>query len=235
MLTRTIWRSPYLDVAGDLTAYEASRRRGALADLRRRRRRMSDQGNVSVEEADGSERLDVLLREAFDIEAMGWKGARGTAIRSHAETRRFYTEVAAGAADKGWFRLHFLRLNGQSVAFSLSLEYDGVLYLLKGGFDPDFARFAPSRQLLYELIRRAFATGLRRIDFGGADEPYKMVWTDATRERGETQAFAPGPAGRLAWIGHGRLLPLARRTHLTRVIGTGRAELRQRLKRTGRR
>ena len=194
---------------------------------------MADQGKVSVDEADGSERLDVLLREAFELEAKGWKGARGTAIRSSAETRRFYTEVAAVAADRGWLRLHFLRLDGQSVAFTISLEYDRVQYLLKSGYDPDFARFAPGQQLLHETVRRAFAMELRRIEFGGAAEPYKMVWTDTTRERGETQAFAPGPAGRLAWIGQGRLLPLARRTHLTRAIGTGRAQLRQRLKRTG--
>lgn len=227
-LTRTLWRSPYLEIDGDLSAYEAARR-NALRDLRRRRRRMADEGTVSVEVSDGSARLDGLLLEAFDIEAEGWKGARGTAIRSRAETRRFYSEVAAWAADRGWLRLLFLRLDGRPLAFYLSLEHDGVGYLLKGGFAPDFARFAPGQQLLHEFIRRAFAIGLRRIEFGGAAEPYKLVWTDTTWGRDEIRAFAPGARGRLGWVAEGRIVPLARQAGLTRAIGIARAHLLRRL------
>jgi CelD/BcsL family acetyltransferase involved in cellulose biosynthesis len=231
--TRTIWHSPYLEIAGDFAAYEAARRRSALSDLRRRRRRMADHGTVSVDVCEGSARLEVSLREAFDIEVKGWKGTRGTAITSRAETRRFYAEVAEWAAHRGWLRLFFLRLDGLPLAFYLSLEHEGVQYLLKGGFDPAFARFAPGQQLLHELIRRAFVIGVRRIEFGGAAEAYKLLWTDTTRGRDEIRAFSPSPLGRFAWVAEGRLMPLARRTHLTRAIGTARAQLRARLPGTG--
>jgi CelD/BcsL family acetyltransferase involved in cellulose biosynthesis len=228
-VTRTLLRSPYLEIAGDPVAYEEARRRRGLNDLRRRRRRMADEGTVSIDVCDGSTRLDVLLREAFDIEAKGWKGKRGTAIGARAETRRFYAEVAAWAASRGWLRLAFLRLDGRPLAFDLCLEHEGVQYLLKGGFDPEFARFAPGQQLLYELVRGAFANGLRRIEFGGAAEAYKLVWTDTTSDRDEIRAFARGPRGRLAWVAQGPLMRLARRVHLTRAIGTARAKVRRRL------
>jgi CelD/BcsL family acetyltransferase involved in cellulose biosynthesis len=232
-IARRIWHSPYLDIEGDLASYLAARKRGSLSDLHRRRRRMDEQGNVSVEIADGTSGLDRLLGEAFAIEAMGWKGKQGTAISSSAATRRFYADVSRFAADRGWLRLFVLRLDGRPVAFDLTLEHGGVEYMLKGGFDPNHARFAPGQQLLEESIRRAFATGLRRIEFGGAAEPYKLMWTDTAHGRDEIRAFAPSFAGRLWWVAEGRLLPLARRAGLTRVVGRASTRLRRRLAKSG--
>jgi CelD/BcsL family acetyltransferase involved in cellulose biosynthesis len=224
-LTRTLWRSPYLDIDGGLAAYEAARRRSVLHDLGRRRRRLCEEGTVTIEVADGGARLDTLLGQAFELEAKGWKGARGTAMASRAETRCFYSEVAAWAAARGWLRLSFLRLDGRPLAVDYALEHAGVQYLLKGGYDPGFARFAPGQQLLHETIRRGFALGLRRIEFGGADEVYKRAWTDSTRGREEVRAFAPSPRGRLAWIAHARLRPLARRAHVADAIRGAKTRL----------
>lgn len=224
-LSRTVWRSPYLEIDGDLAHYEAVRGRSVLQDLGRRRRRLDEEGTVTIEWADGRAGLEALLGEAFELEARGWKGARRTAIGSRAETRRFYSEVAAWAAGRGWLRLAFLRLDGRPLAFDYTLEHAGVQYLLKGGYDPAFARFAPGQQLLHEIVRRGFALGLRRIEFGGADEAYKRKWTDTTHGREEVRAFARSPRGRLAWMAEARLRPLARRSHITRPIAAMKRRL----------
>ena len=98
---------------------------------------------------DGRDGLDSLLTEGFAIESAGWKAAGGTAIVSRAETEGFYREVAAWAAQRGWLRLAFLRLDGRALAFEFAIEEGGVYYALKSGFDPAYRAFSPGTLLIH--------------------------------------------------------------------------------------
>jgi CelD/BcsL family acetyltransferase involved in cellulose biosynthesis len=208
---RPIHRSPVL-VIGEEADWEASLSRGMLADLRRRRRRLTERGRLTV----ASAREPSALAELLALERRSWKGDRGTAIASEARVRGFYDAVAAWAAARGSLRVAVLRLDDQPLAALLALEEAGALHLLKAGYDPDFARWSPGQLLLQEVLRRAFADGLRRVELHGADEPYKRAWTSEVRPRVALEAFAPTPAGRLAHAAavHGR--PFARRARRLR-------------------
>ena len=228
LLVRRLQRSPYLEVDGDWEGYESGLSRNLAIDLRRSRRRLEALGELSFEAADGRERLEELLREAFAVEASGWKGRRGTAIRSRADTRRFYTEIARWAAGEGALRLFFLRLDRRAIAMYYALETAGVRHLLKGGYDPAWRRFSPGKLLMREVLAHGFATGVSRIELHGSAEAYKLRWARAVQERKLFEAFSPSPAGRLAWtvLAYGR--PAARRLLRGRPggsIGSGAAPL----------
>lgn len=210
-LVRTLERSPYIALRPGLESWQDALGSKLRGELRRRRRRLEEQGEVAVDVRDGSQDLDALLEEGFRIEAAAWKGERGTAIASDAATRDFYVSVARWAAARGWLRLAFLRLDGRPLAFDLCLERGGVHALLKTGFEPEARRLAPGLLLRDAMIRRAFDLGLVTYEFLGADEPWKLAWTSTVRELKLLQAFAPTPAGRVeraAWA-YGR--PLAKR------------------------
>jgi CelD/BcsL family acetyltransferase involved in cellulose biosynthesis len=201
-IERSLEQSPFLGLDGTWEEYLGGLRSSFRADLRRRRRRLGESGSVAVEVSDGAERLDALLDEGFAIEGSGWKAAQGTAIASHAETARFYRDVARWAARRGWLQLPFLRVDGRPVAFHFNVVQGGALYHLKGGYDPAYDRFSPGRLLHGEMIERSFAAGLRTYEFLGAVEPWKLEWTDTTRDRRAFQAFPPAVVGRIeqaAW------------------------------------
>jgi CelD/BcsL family acetyltransferase involved in cellulose biosynthesis len=206
-VVRAVTHSPYVSLADtDWQTYRASLDRKARKDVERRKRRLEEQGSVTLDFVDGRAGLERFLNEGFELEGSGWKHERGTAITSDPRTRRFYTEVARWASERGWLLLAFLRLDGKAIAFDLCLEAGGASYVLKGGFDPVFRRFAPGMLLTYEALRRAFEQGLSSYELLGADDPYKLVWTDTVRERVRFQAFSRSPRGRanhLAWT-HGR-------------------------------
>ena len=212
-------RSPFIRLGPSPDAYRAERRRSALADLRRRRRRLTERGRVELEEVTGGAGLTDALSEGFELERLGWKGSRGTAVASVPALREFYGEVASWAAARGWLRLFLLRLDGRALAFYYGLRHDRVLYLLKGGYDPVWARFSPGQLLLEDVIANGFSHRIERIELGGSEEPYKRVFSNAVRERRRFEAFAPTPAGRCerAVIVHGR--PLAARFALDRALG----------------
>jgi CelD/BcsL family acetyltransferase involved in cellulose biosynthesis len=214
---RVMLRSPYIELAGTHADYRARLKRSFKADLRRRNRRLAESGEARLDIEDGSYALDALLAECWRLERGGWKSAGGTAVADHPATERFYREVAHRAAARDRLHLSFLRLNGRAIAFTFGLQQNGVLYLLKGGFDAAYSRFSPGQLLQERLIEHAYGTGLSRIELLGNDEPYKLHWTDKVHERLSQQCFAPSYARRAQWAiyAHGR--PLALRMGVDRV------------------
>jgi CelD/BcsL family acetyltransferase involved in cellulose biosynthesis len=210
-LERTLEDSPYVSVDGDWEAYREGLPKKLGTELRRRRRRLEEAGHFSFEVVDGRERLSSCLDEGFAVEAAGWKGEQGKAISSRPETLGFYRAVASWAAARDWLRLAFLRLDGQPFAFDFCVEAHGIHYLLKTGFDPAYGKFAPGMILRYEMLARAFSIGLRGYEFLGADEPWKLQWTQTTRRRTLFQAFAPTPRGRAEWAAFAWGRPIAKR------------------------
>ena len=207
----TILNSPFIDTTGPWQAYEDRIDTKVKSDLRRRRRRMADEGEVTIEVHDGSVDLEALLDEGFTVEAAGWKGAAGTAIAAHPTTRRFYGQIARWAAERGLLRLCFLRLDGVAVAFDFDLEAQGVYYALKGGYDEAFRRFSPGKLLRMEIIERTFGRDVVRYEFLGENEPYKLEWADHLRPLVTAQAFSASASGRVERLAYSHGRPFAKR------------------------
>ena len=196
VIADSMHRSPYVVVnETSWDAYQSGLSKNLRQDLRRRKRRLEQEGRLTLEVCDGTENLNKLLEEGFGIEGSGWKEAEGTSINAHPSTRRFYTEVAHWAAERGKLRLAFLRLDGQPLAFDFCLECRKIHYMLKTGYDPAYARFSPGKVLRHLMLARAFSEGLAIYDFGGLAEPYKQKYTDAYRELQSLRMFAPTPLG----------------------------------------
>lgn len=222
VVERPLQRSPFLSPDGSWSRFEAGLSRNLRGQLRRTRNGLDRLGEVRYCVEDGTSGLEASLEAGFRLEAMGWKGRRGTAIASRPDTHGFYTEVARWAAGRGWLRLSFIRLNGRPIAFELCFERDGVHSCMKTGFDPDLHRFGPGTVIAFEGIRRAFEVGLRRYDLMGEATPWKLRWTSHCRERLLIQSFAPTPLGVAGWAAAAHVRPVARR--IVRALRGGSGE-----------
>jgi CelD/BcsL family acetyltransferase involved in cellulose biosynthesis len=206
-------RSPYVPLDGTFEEF-CSRKppgRGVLKDVRRNRRALEAEGEVSLEVHDGTERLEAALAEGYAVEAAGWQGARGTAIASDSRTRGFYTELARWAAPRGLLRIMLLRVGPRAIAFEFCLLNGREVADLKGGYRMEYRRRGPGMVMTLEIIRWAYGQGLEGYDFLGGDEPYKLRWTDRVRQRSALRIFPPSLAGLAAYRAwrHGR--PVAQR------------------------
>jgi CelD/BcsL family acetyltransferase involved in cellulose biosynthesis len=196
--------APYVQASTDWHTYYTARiSRHQRKEIERCRRRLGDDHALRYEWlTPDPETVDVLLDDGFRVEASGWKGRVGTAILSQPSTATFYREVARWAASRGWLRLGFLRADGRAAAFEFALEKDGVVSLVKGGYDEALSRFGPGILLLHDLLEDAFGRGVREIDLLGGDEQYKLRWADATRNRSLVTAFAGTPVGTAGFARH---------------------------------
>ncbi len=76
----------------------------------------------------------------------------------------------------GPLRLAFLSVGGRRIAAGIHFESDeGYLYY-NAGVDPDAMDLSPGVLLVYCLIERALARGVRRLDFLRGNESYKYAW-----------------------------------------------------------
>lgn len=204
-------RSPYVALEGDWESFQAGLPAMLRKNMRRRERQLDELGAVRLEVPDEGEQLDRLLSEGFELESSGWKRAQGTAITSEPRVERFYRAIAEWAAARGTLRLFFLRSGERSVAFDMGLCDGGRLYVLKGGFDPAFARFSPGQLLIWQVLQWGFATGLSRYELLGADDPYKLRWTSDVHAAARLQVFSRSPCGAGEWTAGRFGRPLVRR------------------------
>jgi CelD/BcsL family acetyltransferase involved in cellulose biosynthesis len=209
--TRTLELSPFVAIDREWEDYLQTVRKHRRENRRRRLRRLGEVGDVAFESQVPADRLDELLAEGFEIEASGWKREQGTAIVSRPETLAFYTEVARWAAERGWLRLHFLRVGGRPIAFELDLTHGGTSWDLKGGYDPEFRQYAPGFLITFEILASLFAQGASTYELGGADEPFKREFTQTNRQRVLFEAFARSPVGAVGWAARAYARPLAKR------------------------
>lgn len=172
---------PYIPLNQPWEAYVKSLSKKHVSNLRGRSKGLHRVGDVRHEIVCGGEHLDRTLNEAFLLEAAAWKGQAGTAILNRPDREAFYRQLLTRAAEQGWLHLHFLVLNGKRIAVQLALLVHNRLYILKSGYDPHYAQFAPSLILCDMMLRDAWKRNLAEVDFLGAAERWKLDWAGHAR------------------------------------------------------
>lgn len=181
--------SPWMSLPGSLDELLRSRSRNLRSQVGRRRRALEREGALTFRVTTGGAELERDLESFLAVEASGWKGETGTAIAASGPTNSLYRGFAELAAREGWLRLYLLELDGEPIAGDYGCAFAGCGYLLKTGFREDRGHLAPGLVLRAEVVRASIEEGLRRYDFLGGPDPYKLRWTDELRERTTLRAF----------------------------------------------
>ena len=210
-VVRETHRSPYFLTDG----IEQRIHRRFRGDMRRLERQL---GGVELERIDVFDRA--ALREVLRLEAAAWKGAAGTAIACDERLVHFYAALARIFARRKRLTTAFLHAHGKRIAALFALEDDTTFYLMKTGYDPEFAHFGPGQLLIRETAADAARRGLSRYDMMGKDTPWKLKWTDEARSHVEVLVYAPTARGRLGHLVREVARPLAGRAlRLVRSAG----------------
>ncbi|MGB9624128.1 MAG: GNAT family N-acetyltransferase [Phycisphaerae bacterium] len=192
--------SPYITIRGTWDEYEASLSDNFGSKTRKAERRLRKAGRLNVVEVRGGPGLKEALRRAYVVEQSSWKGAAGSAIADRPHEERFYTELAAAASARGWFRLFFLELDGRPIAFHYCFDYKRTMYSVKIGYDPAFARYSPGTVLKWLILKPLFEQRTHdKFDMLGAVSGSKLRWSKEVQDLRSVCLFARGLRGRLAY------------------------------------
>jgi len=177
----------------DPAAQLSSRRRG---DLRRAWKRATAFGKVACEVLTPKPReLDDLFDDALQVEARSWKGDVGTALLHDPIRAAFYRRYSQAACRRGTLRLCRLRFGDTIVAVQFAIEDARRFWLLKIGYDEQFARCSPGNLLVCETLRYAARRGLESYEFLGSSDNWTRVWTRDERQTVCMQIYPYNAAG----------------------------------------
>jgi CelD/BcsL family acetyltransferase involved in cellulose biosynthesis len=210
-VTRALMHSPFVSLTGDFESHRASLERRFRKDLDRRRRRLGEFGELTFSFTDGGDDLAATLDMTFELEASGWKLEGGTAIISSPMRVAFYSDVARWARERGWLTVAFACLDGRPIAVDICIEQGGSVYVLKGGYDPEYRKYGLGFLLIEETIARAYANGMDTYELLGDADDYKRHITSQTRDRVQVRAFGRGPAGYARYARYEHVRPLVKR------------------------
>ncbi len=126
--------------------------------------------------------LEQSLNLAFKVEANSWKGRVKTALSEDIRLGNFYRSYVYKASREGILRLCFLYIGERAAAMQIAVECQNRFWLLKIGYDEQFARCSAGNILLRETIKYAAEKGVSSFEFLGKVEPWTLAWTGKERK-----------------------------------------------------
>ena len=141
---------------GSFDDYLGSLRTSFARNLRRVDRKIRALPDFEVESLTGERAHAGVLDDFLELEASGWKGKGGTAIREDPRQVAFYRDFTRRMRERGWLEWNVLRAEGKILAAHMAVKIDRVLYLWKIAYDEEYKAYAPGNVLMANTLRTAF-------------------------------------------------------------------------------
>lgn len=175
-------KSPYLTIASDWEKYLKSQTYKFRSSLNNKFKLLSQQGGVRFEAFGKKSDPEILMSMILNIASHSWSAKTGTAISSTPELRGFYSDLARVALQKNWLDCYVLFAGDTPIAFEFNLRFNEKIFNLKRSYLANFSEYSPGTVLMSQAIKEAFLQEVKEYDFLGESEPFKMQWTQATRQ-----------------------------------------------------
>lgn len=161
----------------------ASIRRDHRKDIRRKTRRLSEQGNLEFNSLEPGGDIDAWIQEFLRLEDSGWKGREGGAFARNETHRHYFATITRAAFERGRLMMLALRLDGNPVAMKCNFIARPGAFAFKIAFNESYASYSPGVMLELENINRFHAqTDIEWMDSCAApDHPMiDRLWLDRT-------------------------------------------------------
>jgi CelD/BcsL family acetyltransferase involved in cellulose biosynthesis len=205
--------SPYLNLThwDSFTAYYQRR---FSSETRRRDRNSlkeaAEKPGFRLETITDRHHLRDALETAMGVEILGWKGGERSSMKQDPRVHSFVHEVSERLALRGCTALTLMHVNGRPVAFVLGFLHRDTYFYYKTSFDPAYTEIRPGRIVTNRALEEAFSHKLSRFDFLGADDDYKLRFTESTRAHATIFLYHSGARSRALRTMKRTAVPLAK-------------------------
>jgi hypothetical protein len=146
-----------------------------LKELRRQRNRLAEHGAVRFAVARTTDEVARAVEVFLALEASGWKGARGTALRQNDGDLSFIRSATQGLAETGQCEIVTMHAGETPVASAVVLRHQDRAFYFKLGIDERFAKFSPGVQLTLDLTRHLCADAVLATADSTASADHPMI------------------------------------------------------------
>ncbi len=167
------WHQPVEGWSWD--RYLASRSGAHRETIRRKGQAAARDGTVRLQLVQHPDELGPALDAYEAIYARSWKEPE--------PYPGFNQALLPGLAAAGWVRMGVMWAGEQPLAAQYWTVRDGVATVLKLAHDQAFKARSPGTVLTAWMIRGLLEAGIKELDFGRGDDPYKQLWVSERRQR----------------------------------------------------
>lgn len=154
-----------IQLEGGGEAYAAGISRKFRRNLANARNRLAELRDVEYQRVEGPQATSAHLDLFAELEAAGWKGRAGSAIKSSPTLLAFYTALTRRLGEIGWLQWFFLRAEGKVIAAKLNVRFGPSLVMCKITYDEAYSRYSPGNLLMEQDIEDVGQSGtIERID-----------------------------------------------------------------------
>jgi CelD/BcsL family acetyltransferase involved in cellulose biosynthesis len=192
-----------VDFATAEQAWPASHRK----DVRRQRKRLAEQGPVSLWQPATIEEAEPVLEEFFRVHDAKWLSQGFPGMFQDPVQRRHFQAVLRRLWGRG---AHFstVRCGAVDVSYHFGFFSGGWIQWYRPSYRPEFGVYSPSKIHIAMLIERACEMGWNGFDFLLGAEGYKTLWCNDEAEIVNIHAGFHEWAPAYFWFSRGK--PLVR-------------------------
>ncbi len=131
--------------------------------------------NVEFLLADESH-LKAGMDALFELHQQRWRSRWLPGVLGSPRVQAFHRELAEVFLERGWLRLHLLKLDGRVESALYCFTYHDKTYYYLGGFSPALHKFSIGTLLNARAIQQAIEEKHTVFDFLRGNEEYKYRW-----------------------------------------------------------
>lgn len=132
---------------------QAVLKRKRRKDFDRQFRQLKKMGDLRWRHHDDVDSLDRVMDEFLALEASGWKGEQGTALKSKQQDARFFRSMVEASQAEGRVLTLSLMLNDEPIAIIVVLTCGRGAYAFKMAYDEEYRSNSPGFHLVMEMIQ----------------------------------------------------------------------------------
>ena len=160
-----------------------------VKDLRRRRKRLSELGSVSIERCSEGQDTSEWFEDFLCVENSSWKGKAKTSIIQNMPDLAFYREMIASAETEYVVSFMRLTIDGVAIAYTLDLVSGPFVFCLKSAHDARYRKYAPGVILEYETLQQYHPTD-QRVYVDSCTSPTNAMINELWPHRKKIMALA---------------------------------------------
>jgi CelD/BcsL family acetyltransferase involved in cellulose biosynthesis len=189
--------APVLDLSRGWDAVYAEKTGSKKRNLhRRRRRQLSELGELTTELARTPEELTAALEDAFRLHEIRWEGRPDGSHFATPTGKSFHRAAIQALAAQDIPRIITLKLDGRAIAFHYYFLLADRMYVHRLAFDPELSRFSPGLVNTLDALEAAADEGAQLVEYLGGDERYKLELSDRLEPLHQGLGLARTPQGR---------------------------------------
>ena len=159
-----------MDLPADWDTYLESLTSKQRHEVRRKLRRLADEGKVAFRFIEGGSEVPAIMDTFF---RMFVESRQDKAEFMTERMKSFFSLLAEGMAEAGLLKLGVLELDNRPLAEIMCFDYNDCIYLYNSGYDPEYTSLSAGLLSKVLAIKESIELGKKKFDFLKGAETYK--------------------------------------------------------------